>query len=147
MQWELTKRLAGSLLGVRWGLAEGIEGLSGVCWKFAEGIESLLGVCQEFVKGDRELARMVSGVRRKKTKKLARRSSGVVENLTGMSGGCATVTQESGQQAVVVPPRLVIVPSPPRNPSSKRRLDCPDRRLYRPYPIFKVAFDDCTTHT
>ncbi|RZS16803.1 hypothetical protein BHM03_00048873 [Ensete ventricosum] len=49
----------------------------------AEGIESLLGVYWELVEGDRELARMASGVRWKKTKRLTERSLGVLEKLTG----------------------------------------------------------------
>ncbi|RRT33632.1 hypothetical protein B296_00035615 [Ensete ventricosum] len=58
----------GSLLGVGQELAEGIVGLLGVRRKLAEGIGSLLGVRRELAEGDRELARMESGVRRKKTK-------------------------------------------------------------------------------
>ncbi|RWW40451.1 hypothetical protein BHE74_00054134, partial [Ensete ventricosum] len=55
---------------------------SKACRKLAEGIGSLLGVRRELTEGDRELARMASGVRRKKTKRLAGRSSEVAEKLT-----------------------------------------------------------------
>ncbi|RWV77753.1 hypothetical protein GW17_00061381 [Ensete ventricosum] len=65
-----------SLPGVHRELTEGIGGLPGVCRKLAEGIESFLG--------DRwELAKMASRVYRKKTKRLAGRSSGVIESLPG----------------------------------------------------------------
>ncbi|RWW62387.1 hypothetical protein BHE74_00030554, partial [Ensete ventricosum] len=58
MQRELTERLAKSLSKV-----------SKACWEFAEG--------------DRELDRKASGVHRKKTKRLVRRSSEVVTKLAG----------------------------------------------------------------
>ncbi|RZS10216.1 hypothetical protein BHM03_00041412 [Ensete ventricosum] len=80
MQWEF----AGSLPGVRRELTEGIKDLPGVRQKLAEGIISLLGV-------HRELAKMTSGVRRKKTKRLAERSSGVAEKDCRESrGSCWT---------------------------------------------------------
>ncbi|RWW27298.1 hypothetical protein GW17_00008277 [Ensete ventricosum] len=50
-------------------------------------------------------------------------------------------------QAMVVPPRPMVVPSPPRNSASMRQLDRPGRWLYRPHPIFRVAFDGCTART
>ncbi|RWW11296.1 hypothetical protein GW17_00025103 [Ensete ventricosum] len=76
MRWELVERLAGSLSKVSEAyreLTKGIEGLSGVCQKLAEGIGSLLRVRRELAEGARELARMVSGVCPKKTKRLTRR--------------------------------------------------------------------------
>ncbi|RRT45601.1 hypothetical protein B296_00055023, partial [Ensete ventricosum] len=65
-----------SLPGVRQKFAEGIRSLLGVRHKLAEGIRNLLGVHWE-------LARMTSGVHRKKTKKLVGRSSKVVEKFVG----------------------------------------------------------------
>ncbi|RZS11369.1 hypothetical protein BHM03_00042707 [Ensete ventricosum] len=86
MQWELTEGIRG-LPGVRRELAEGIRGLLGVHRKLAKCVGSLLGIRLELAKGDWELARMTSGVRRKKTKRLARRSSRVAEKLTGSHEG------------------------------------------------------------
>ncbi|RZS08639.1 hypothetical protein BHM03_00039638 [Ensete ventricosum] len=78
-----------SLSRVHRELAEGIVGLPGVRRKLAEGIRSLLGVRRELAEGDREFARMESGVRRKKTKRLVGRSSGVAEKLVGSQEGLA----------------------------------------------------------
>ncbi|RWW49263.1 hypothetical protein BHE74_00044599 [Ensete ventricosum] len=78
-RWKLTEGI-GCLPRVHRELAEGIGGFSRVRWKLAEGIRSLLGV-------HRELAKMALGVRRKKTKKLIGRSSGVDENLTDSHEG------------------------------------------------------------
>ncbi|RWW63716.1 hypothetical protein BHE74_00029083, partial [Ensete ventricosum] len=74
-----------SLSGVRRELTEGIKGLLGVHRKLAEGIISLLGVRRELAEGDQALARMASGVCRKKTKRLARRSSEIIERLVWSS--------------------------------------------------------------
>ncbi|RRT43321.1 hypothetical protein B296_00026779 [Ensete ventricosum] len=56
--------------------------------KLTEGIRGLSRARQELIKGDRELARKVSGVRRKKTKRLTGRSYEVVEKLVGRFGLC-----------------------------------------------------------
>ncbi|RWW36146.1 hypothetical protein BHE74_00058892 [Ensete ventricosum] len=94
----------GGLPRVRQKFAEGIRSLLGVRQKLGEGIRSLLGVRWE-------LARMTSGVSRKKTKKLIGRSSEVAEKLVGkgttfakilagkppMSDGCTIATQVFGR--------------------------------------------------
>ncbi|RZS25591.1 hypothetical protein BHM03_00058816 [Ensete ventricosum] len=85
-RWKLTEGIE-SLSGVRRELVEGIRGLSRVRWKLVEGIRSLLRVRLELVEGNRELTMMASGVHRKKTKRLAERSSGVAKKLTGSQEG------------------------------------------------------------
>ncbi|RWW67069.1 hypothetical protein BHE74_00025510, partial [Ensete ventricosum] len=78
-------------------LVKGIGSLSGVRRKLAEGIGSLPGVHRKLTKvsggylaeGDREFTRKVSGVSRKKTKKLVERSSGVAEKLVRSHEGLA----------------------------------------------------------
>ncbi|RRT50466.1 hypothetical protein B296_00032813 [Ensete ventricosum] len=82
MQWELTKRFTRSWPKV-----------SGACREFVESLSRVSAACRglrvrrEHAKDDREHARMMSGVRWKKTKRLAGRSSGVVEKLTGSQEG------------------------------------------------------------
>ncbi|RZS11160.1 hypothetical protein BHM03_00042465 [Ensete ventricosum] len=78
-----------SLPGVHREFAKGIEGLPRVCQKLAEGIGSLLGVRQELAEDNRELVRMASGVRWKKTNRLIGRLSGVAEKLVDSQDGLA----------------------------------------------------------
>ncbi|RWW44527.1 hypothetical protein BHE74_00049710 [Ensete ventricosum] len=95
MQWELAERLAESLPKVQKFAGSSPKRLE-ACQEFAgsspkvtyvfarsssKAIGSLSGVRWELSKGDRELAKMASGVHRKKTKRLTRRSSEVVEKL------------------------------------------------------------------
>ncbi|RWV84514.1 hypothetical protein BHE74_00037054 [Ensete ventricosum] len=77
---------------------------------------------------------MASGVHRKKTKRLAGRSSKVAEKLIGMGHGRTS-------QAVVVLPKLVVVLSSPYFPDSFQWLHRRCQRLYRPYPVFRDTFE------
>ncbi|RRT76531.1 hypothetical protein B296_00021963 [Ensete ventricosum] len=61
--------------------------LVGVCQKLTEGIKSLLGVRWELAEGVPKLVRMAFGVCRKKTKRLAGRSSGVAKKFAGSWDG------------------------------------------------------------
>ncbi|RWW42039.1 hypothetical protein BHE74_00052441, partial [Ensete ventricosum] len=103
---------------IHWKLAEGIGSLSGVRRKIVEGISSLSRVHREHAKDDREHARMMSGVRWKKTKRFAGRSSGVVEKLAGSQEGLVGLDGH---------------------------IDC--RQLYCRRPIFRVGFGGCTACT
>ncbi|RWW41571.1 hypothetical protein BHE74_00052936 [Ensete ventricosum] len=91
-----------SLLGVHQEFAEGIKDFPRVRQKLAEGIESLLGVRQ---------TKMIGSLPRWRREFAGRRPRDSLEDHQG--GGCIFVAQESEQQAMVIPPRQVVVVGKP----------------------------------
>ncbi|RWW37780.1 hypothetical protein BHE74_00057064 [Ensete ventricosum] len=101
-------------------------------WASGQGSDDDVGARREFAEGIRKLAGNTSGDRWRKTVRLTARMSEAI----GLAG------VRSLFSLMVL--KVVI----------NWRLDRPGLQLYRPYPIFRVAFsgnaagaDSCTTHT
>ncbi|RZS03483.1 hypothetical protein BHM03_00033668, partial [Ensete ventricosum] len=111
---------------------------SGVAEKLSRSSDNDVGARREFAGGIRKLAGNTSGDHRRKTVRLTVR----MPEAVGLAG------------LITFSKILAVIPLPPRNPGSSWRLDRLGLQLYRPHPIFRVAFSDnaagvdsCTTHT
>ncbi|RRT49202.1 hypothetical protein B296_00031598 [Ensete ventricosum] len=127
--WRVRHKFSFLLGASRRSEHDAVGNSSGVCRELTEGIESLPGWHKGVRQEKTEIHRKIIDGSQKACRD-KRRMYHRHPGFRAIDDSCTT--------------QVDVVPSSPKNPGNRLRLDRPDRWLNRPYPIFRVAFGGCT---